>query len=89
MRLYNKGKRTIVHDESKKEGAACTPGALFSVSDKLGARLKKAYPKELECLDDAKKKFADAPKAEAAPKAEKSDDEILADLEAEEAAKGG
>lgn len=75
MKLFNKGTRHIVHAESHKPGAACVPQKLFTVSDELGAKLKKMYPRELEGLEDAEMKFSDAP---AAP-AEKTPEE-LADI---------
>lgn len=53
MRLLNRGKNTIVHDESHIKGSACHPDAVFSVSDKLGEKLKALYPKQLQSLDDA------------------------------------
>lgn len=59
MRLLNRGKNTITHAESDAPGSACNPGSVFSVSDALGAKLKRLYPKQLECLDDAKKIFAE------------------------------
>jgi hypothetical protein len=59
MKLFNKGHRVIHHAESHKPGSACTPQKVFSVSDELGAKLKKMYPKELENLDDVSAKFAE------------------------------
>lgn len=59
MRLYNKGERIIVHSESHVPGAACLPKKLFTVSDKLGAKLKSQYRDELESLEDAQQKFAE------------------------------
>lgn len=59
MKLFNKGHRRIDHPESHKPGSACVPQKVFSVSDALGEKLKKMYPKELENLDDVTAKFSE------------------------------
>lgn len=67
MKLFNKGHRHIIHGESHKPGAACAPQKVFTVSDELGAKLKKMYPRELENLDDATAKFNEPTPAVEAP----------------------
>lgn len=64
MRLFNKSKRDIRHAEdtdpvTKKEipHARAKPDALFEVSDELGKRLNKMYPKDLRSFEDEVKKF--------------------------------
>jgi hypothetical protein len=82
MKLFNKGHRKIDHAESNKPGAACVPYKVFTVSDELGAKLKKMYPKELENLDDATAKFNDpTPVAKAATAAAPGID-LLAETDA-------
>ena len=53
MKLFNKGHNTITHAESHISGSACEPQKVFTVSDELGKKLKKMYPNQLECLEDA------------------------------------
>lgn len=70
MKLFNKGHRNIKHKESHMPGRACVPQKIFTVSDELGAKLKKMFPKELENLDDVTAKFNEpdaAPVAVVAP----------------------
>lgn len=57
MKLFNRGKRTVLHAESHNIGSACEPMKIFTVSDELGKKLKAMYPNELENLDDALDKF--------------------------------
>lgn len=65
MKLFNKGQNTIVHAESHIKGSACEPQKVFTVSDELGKKLKKMFPNQLECLEDAIEKFSEEPTVEA------------------------
>ena len=92
MKLFNKGHSRIIHAESHKSGSACEPQKVFTVSEKLGKKLKKMYPKQLENLDEATAKFK-APVPEEKPKdrlpvatpvmPEKTEEEIAEEQEAE------
>lgn len=58
MILRNTGKSAIYYADKGAEGVAA-PNTNFQVSDPMGAYLKKLYPKQIENLEDAVKKFQD------------------------------
>lgn len=78
MKIYNKGQRTIRHAEDTNDMGVvikeclAAPGAFFQVSDTLGRKLKKMYPRELETFEDQQKRFDDQGSAPAAAPASAS-----------------
>lgn len=59
MILKNTGKSAITYNDQGAIGTA-HPGTNFQVSDHTGRYLKKLYPKQIENLEDAVKKFKES-----------------------------